>query len=179
MRFTLVLLGVFIYLIGCTSKGGEKSDESEQSRSEGLAASLNDSFGITTSKSNPKYPDYYGGYYHDYGKLVILITKGSKNYEKDLDRRVGDKNYVTKVCDYSYNDLLKVHKKVEDFFLNERNESIIDEITINSMGVDTRSNRIFVSLKECTSKKIALFKDKIIDSPVLRFEEWNGPIIAE
>lgn len=165
--------------MGCTSKDREKSDESEQARSERLAASLNDSFGINSSKANPKYPDYYGGYYHDNGKLVILITKGAKNYEKDLDRRVGNEDYVTKDCDFSYNDLLKVHKKVEDFFLNERNESIIDEITINSMGVDTRSNRIFISLKECTPEKIALFKDKIIDSPVVRFEEWNGPIIAE
>lgn len=179
MRFTLILLGGFIFLMGYSSKGGEKSDESEQSRSEGLAISLNNSFGITTSKSSPEYPNYYGGYYHDDGKLVILIAKGSKNYEKDLDRRIGDRDYVTKACDFSYNDLLKVRKKVADFFLNERNESIIDEITINSVGIDTRGNRIFVSLKECTPHKITLFKDKIIDSPVLRFEEWNGPIIAE
>nr|WP_129729824.1 hypothetical protein [Parabacteroides goldsteinii] len=174
MRLSIILFLCSFFLSGCSTKS------KEQYRSEGMAIELNKSFGITPSESKPDYPDFYGGYYHDVdGKLVVLVVRGSVNYEKDLEKRVGSNNFMTKECDYSYNELLLVNGEITDFFTSKQNSSIVNEISINSLGIDTRGNRVFVSLKECTSENIALFKRKVSGSPVIKFEEWNGPIIAQ
>lgn len=180
MKLFIALIILFSFFLNCTNKSRRESGESEQAKSEGLAIFLNESFGMVDPNSSPQYPDYYGGYYFDEnGKLVILIVKDHKNYKDDLNHRVRSRDYITIPCDYSYNDLLDVHKRVTDFFLDEANESIINEITINSLGIDSRNNRILISLREATAEKIALFKNNVVDSPMIVFEEWNGLIMAE
>lgn len=180
MRRSVLLYSILLFLVSCSTKSRENPQGSEQFKSEGMAIELNKSFGINQSGAKPNYPDYFGGYYHDgNGKLVVFVVKGASGYEKDIEKRVGNKDYLMVECEYSYDLLLTVCGGVSDFFTAEKNRPIVDEITINSVGIDTRNNRVFVSLKECTPEKIALFKAKVSGSPVIKFEEWNGPIIAQ
>lgn len=162
MKYIIVILFCFI---ACTNQKIRQTDKLEK-------------YGLETKVFN-QYPTYYGGRYYEGNKVIVLIVKGSVNYDKKvLDNIIDVSNYIVKPCKFSYNDILKVHHIVTEFFLNTDNQNIIDEISIESIGIKEQKNTVFVRLRECTPGKIALFKSKIIDSPIISFEKWNGPIIA-
>lgn len=93
--------------------------------------------------------------------------------------RTKSQDFLVKPCKFSYNELLDVHKIVLDFFMNEENNRLISEISINSLGISAKGNSIFISLNELTPEKIALFKSRVVDSPIITFEQAHGQIVAQ
>lgn len=153
--------------------------KNKQSFSEGLMINLEESFQTSVLKSNASiYPDYYGGSFIEKGELIILVTGDTILNKEKLAGRTLSSEFQVRPCKFSYNQLLEVHQKVNDFFLNKENARAIEEITMNAMGIKPQDNRIFISLKECTPEKISIFKSRVIDSPILAFELWNGPIVT-
>lgn len=126
---------------------------------------------------NKEYPDYYGGsYYDEDGRLAILIVTGFNVKKECVDSLLGVEDYYVIDCRYSYNDILCVHKYLNDFFMDHQNDFIINKITINSLGINLRENTIFVSLKDSTKENITLFRKRVSNSPIISFE--NGEEIS-
>lgn len=128
---------------------------------------------------NKEYPDYYGGsYYDENGQLAILIVTGFNVKKECIDSLLEISDYYIVGCKYSYNDILCVHKYLNDFFMNEYNDFIINKITINSLGINLKENTVFVSLKDSTNENINLFRKQVCNSPIISFEKWKGNIEA-
>lgn len=71
-----------------------------------------------------------------------------------------------------------VRQVILDFFMDSRNEALLKEMTLNAFGISMEKNRVFVSLMDSTDAHIDLFKEKIIDSPAVMFEQSKGTIVA-
>jgi len=125
------------------------------------------------------YPDYYGGsYYDEDGRLAVLIVVGFNVEKKSIDSLVHVDDYYLVGCQYSYNDLLCVHKQLQDLFMDPNKGFIMDEATVNSLGINLRKNSVFVSLRDSSEKNITLFRKRVSDSPIISFEKWKGNIEA-
>ena len=129
---------------------------------------------------NKEYPDYYGGYYYDEdGRLAVLIVTDFNVKKECVDSLLGVEDYYVIDCRYSYNDILCVHKYLNDFFMDRQNDFIIKKITINSLGISLKNNTVFVSLKDSIKENISLFRNKVSNSPIISFEKWKGNIEAQ
>lgn len=161
-------------------KNDAVSENLKQAQSEEIALRLENSFRSSILRSEGKiYPDYYGGNYIENGNLVVQVKEDTTECREKLLARTESPDFLVKPCKFSYNELLAVHKIVLDFFMDEENEELISEITINSLGISAKGNSVFVSLKEFTPEKMTLFKSKVIDSPIITFEQAHGQIVAE
>lgn len=157
-----------------------KSEKIKQAFSEELVINLENSFKTGVLKSNTSlYPDYYGGNYIENGNLVILVTGDTLENKEKMSARTQSSDFIIKQCQFSFNELLSVHEAISNFFQNRDNDPVIEEITMTAFGIKPSDNSIFVDLKDCAPEKIALFKSRVIDSPIVSFHSWNGPIIAQ
>lgn len=116
------------------------------------------------------YPDYFGGMYiNKNNQLVIQIIKSripksnTETYSK-LINEYSNANF--EYVKYSYKELNEIHDEVLDYFLND-NTSVI----VTGVYIDILSNNVVVELKEKSKEKINLFKEKINDSVMIRFEQ--------
>lgn len=157
-----------------------KSEKIRQAFSEELVINLENSFKTGVLKSDVSlYPDYYGGNYIENGNLVILVTGDTLDNREKMSARTRSSDFIIKQCQFSYNELLNVHDIITNFYLNRDNDPIKEEITMTAFGIRPSDNSIFVDLKECTPEKIALFKSRVIDSPIVSFHSWSGLIVAQ
>lgn len=182
------VLAIAFVVVGCSDvmedlciiENETKSENLKHAESEEIALNLEDSFLSTILRSEGKiYPEYYGGSYIENGNFVVLVTEDTTECRGKLLTRTKSQDFLVKPCKFSYNELLDVHKIVLDFFMNEENNRLISEISINSLGISAKGNSIFISLNELTPEKIALFKSRVVDSPIITFEQAHGQIVAQ
>ena len=188
LLFKCLVLAVAFTIAGCSDvmddvnfvENKTELNSLKQAESEEIALKLEESFRSTILRSGGKiYPEYYGGSYIENGNLVVLVTEDTTECRGKLLTRTESPDFLVKPCKFSYNELLDIHKIVLDFFMNEENNRLISETTINSLGISAKGNSIFVSLRELTPDKIALFKSRVIDSPIITFEQAYGQIVAQ
>ena len=118
------------------------------------------------------YPCYFGGLYIDSdGNLVILIaesfaTRGeSVNTLSFASRSEGASiRYV----EHSKNDLLTMQEYIIYLVFSTPNE-IADNLV--RVSIDAMANRVVVGLSDYSERLISLFKEIIVDSPMVTFEE--------
>ena len=108
------------------------------------------------------YPACYGGhFYASQDNLKVLVVRNylaQNDCLQSLDSMFYQQPYQVVPCTFSYNELMRVRQVILDFFMDSRNEALLKE---NS-----------------TDAHIDLFKEKIIDSPAVMFEQSKGTIVA-
>ena len=122
------------------------------------------------SKQLLSYPDYLGGTYHDsIGNLVFLVKGDMEAAKKDVRRRIGEASNVRfEPCTYSLRELSELADKLGEQF---KDLNLCEELGWTSISISVVENRVYVSFKECSDNIIAKFKERVSDSPMIRFEE--------
>ena len=139
------------------------------------------------------YPENFGGLYIDgNGNLVVLnVTRpmafsddasisvfvNTLGYMQDIDHGV-----IIRNVDFSYNELMEVIH-----FLGEFHELFPEIAFRNASGwhLDLPGNRVVINLIDLSEEEIALFRNEVIDSPALvfqqslgRYSQWYEPYLC-
>lgn len=123
------------------------------------------------------YPDCYGGtYLNEFGKQVVLATDTSSEAKEHLAPFVESTDFTLKKCTYSFNRLCELNEWLGLFF---EDPQLCEELTWEGSGIDVKANCIVISLKDCSPESIARFRQKVLDSPMFRFEaigniQWDS-----
>lgn len=135
---------------------------------------------VTRSKEKYLYPDYYGGaFVDDKGDLVILVTDTSHQIKHNLMTYAKSPDISFEKCIYSFNELNELNKELSSYFSDQQ---LCEELTWEGSGIDVRKNCIIISLKDCSNFSIHRFKQRVMDSPMLKFEQigeiqWDSECI--
>lgn len=116
-----------------------------------------------------EYPNYVGGLYiNEEDNLVIqFVEKEVSNLKSDyLNQLSVDDSINVTYVKYSYEDLKKVHDKILNYFIKENKEEYI-----TGLYIDVIKNRVVVELKENNEEGIKKFKDLVIDSPMVIYDD--------
>lgn len=121
------------------------------------------------------YPNYYGGCYLDNNhQLVILVTGNTENCKQEMTTRTQTSDFILKSCTYSYNELNEAMDRLNDFFLNDANDDIVNALKWHSFALSDKDNCIYIRLGICTEEFVNRFKNEVLDEPMLRFETSEG-----
>lgn len=166
----------------------EKEMEKEEIVPKGIApekeeAIENLNLKMGDSSENSKNPDFYAGIYLDEDETVVVNTTAkTKKVLQKLEETSGyDELKVIKVP-YSLSDLKKVKKMISDFYTdkfdssNGKLEQMLE--SLQTVSVDVVNNCVLVRMKDLNDEKIALFKDRISDSDMIKFENMDKEISA-
>ena len=143
-----------------------------QEKALGIYQKLDNSFfdGRPRVTGEQEYPDYYGGsYVDDDGGLVILATDTSNRTKANLQRRAKSADFRLQQCEYSFNELEALNKRLSAKFKGDG--ELRESLGWESVGLDIGNNRVGIWLNECTPQRIADFKRRVLNSPMLSFHE--------
>jgi len=132
------------------------------------------------------YPNNFGGLYiDDDGNLVILTVNSPMALMMDADalsfsNTLHDVLHVeagiaAKVVDFSFDELMEAINFLEWFKME------YPEIAFRNAStwyLDVVSNRVVVGLVDYTPEEIRLFRQEVLDSPVLTFKEYTERYIV-
>ena len=128
----------------------------------------------TGKRSRPDkiYPESYAGAYKDdEGRLVILITDSMANI--DSYRDYANSDYVSiRTLKYSLNALNEIMDKI-NAYMRENPKGIIMK-NIDLYARDDINNRIIVDVKQMDKEYEELFKNTVIDSSLVFFQDEYG-----
>ena len=114
------------------------------------------------------YPPYHGGLFIDKdNNPVILTTDMSK--EKLIKEAAGSDEVIVRQCTHPYHELYKLYKRINANLKMKSNKEVLDEISFSYCAISDSENCVEVCIVNSTPDKIALFKSKIADSPMLKF----------
>lgn len=121
------------------------------------------------------YPEYFGGLYlDDNGNLTVLVVASemdSAAYSGFLSvARGGDVNM--RVVNFSHNALYDLMLYIKDIA-----DSDMDKVfgIVDRWGVNVKDNTVTVRLIEYSQEQIDLFRNTIVDSPMLTFVQSGDP----
>ena len=134
-----------------------------------------DTFVGKSQLTSADYPDYYGGAYIDHnGKLVVLVTQPVDECKRIIEKIANEENFIVKNCQYSYKELLTIKEKIEKLHNENLDSKIFKNLTI--YGVSDRENLVFVELDDFCGERIKLFKEKVVDSPMIVFRHGDRAV---
>jgi len=130
----------------------------------------------------PIHPDFMGDmYFNEYGHLVIQIVESygmSRSMVYDLFLRGFEADdVVIQFVEFSHNEIMRVFNFIVDYidiYFNRTGEWN----NFGSMYVDTINNRVVVGLEVFNEEMVNLFRETVIDSPVLIFAECTIGILT-
>lgn len=132
-----------------------------------------------SKSSESKYPEFYGGSFVDTnGDYLIHINEKHKslNHSKqELSEIIGNNNFKVLSANYSYNELEDVMNSLNSFKINNPNNKVAKNF--NTYWLSDIDNSVIVELDNMTDVQITLFKDQVLDSPIITFKKSSG--IAE
>ena len=181
ITFTIVLFLLIIYFLFLYKN---KNDELEEyyERNYQLSFEARNVEAFFKYRYDGSYPDYYGGMYisDDAYNLIVQIVKdklpinGTKDafYYNELFT-VSDKVKIEYVKN-SYNDLEKVYDKLNDYLSSHKMPK-----DFNSVGIDIMKNSIVVSFVSISDEVINDFKENILDSDLIIFENSLANITSK
>ena len=124
------------------------------------------------------YPENYGGMYIKNGQLTVMIKGNITDSIMKKYKSWGKSNDIIFMsCEYSYNELNLLRKQIQKFFSNESNYNFMNKIKWNTLGISESQNRVIVTM-DCASDNIKEFQEKVSSSPLIKFEQYKGEIIA-
>ena len=130
-----------------------------------LLKSLNVS--TTRSISATDFPEYYGGcYVNDEGKLVVLVKEGESEPIRQLSQATRSSSMIYETCQYSFNELQQVVEEIRQKAL-AGNEFLFKNVSL--YGISEKDNIVEVGLLYNTPSVVQEFKNKISDSPKIKF----------
>lgn len=138
------------------------------------------SFSSDTLSNMFSYPDYCGGLYiTEDKKVVVIILEDTAYYRKIIAKNIDRNDFLIQKGTYSYTSLNSTLQKLVDFYQEETNKNIIQKVGLNYFALDIKNNRILIGLTNISPERIALFKEKIMDSPTFIFVKSHGPAFFE
>lgn len=185
--FLLLTVAAFL-MPSCSDDLGEEHNHvtSEQNKelrekqkdASSLAMNLSKSLCSNVTKSGVSdYPDYYGGtYINENGDLVVLVVGDTAQYKPVLSKMAKSSNIIVEPCRFSYNTLLKTIDQLNELIINKETTDILQNFKIQCFGIQDNKNTVFVALEDCSSTNISLFKQQVLDSPNIVFEQAEGKI---
>ena len=153
---------------------------------------INDSF-PRNRLGDVMYPEYFGGMYiDDNGVLNVLVTKTAMSplhlRQFDAVSVLSELNSLSalslshmqatnvKEVEFAYSYLWAVMDFLDYFIPNNRDNLAANNVCGVSLSVV--SNRIIVHLTEYTQEQIALFRDLVLDSPIIDFAQSEGRLVS-
>lgn len=138
------------------------------------------SFSSDTLSNMFSYPDYCGGLYITEEKEVVVIILGdTAYYRKMIANNINRNDFLIQKGTYSYTSLKSTLQKLVDFYQEEANRNIIQKVGLTRFALEIEKNGISIQLTNISPERIALFKEKIMDSPTFIFVESHGPAFFE
>lgn len=132
---------------------------------------LMESFEESGNGTNSTRPDYYGGsYIDDDGNFVILINGIPSDYRSELEERIKGKEVILKQTDISYVELNKIMDKINTYATQNRQSNKTAQ-NILSVALDEINSRIRVGLENLNPQSIEEFKENVMNSPYIEFEQ--------
>ena len=129
------------------------------------------------------YPDYYVGSYIDgNGKLAVMLTDNTPEIRQTLTQAAGNSAVRFESAAYSHEELTQmmdiISAKIETNLKNKKRgthqTNICDDIRYFMLLDD--QNAISVSIFNLTAEKIQNFKNEILDSEAIIFENITGDL---
>ena len=117
------------------------------------------------------YPDYYGGAYLDDSGHLVLLTSADLNNTSFARARNMISTTIREV-EYSFNEMMDVTNLILEFFSANSEHPI--SLNMTSWGPDVMRNRVTVDILEYNEEQISLFRELIIDSPMVEFNQSSG-----
>lgn len=115
-------------------------------------------------------PDYYGGsYIDDNGNFVILIKGNPSDYRAKIEERIKGKDVIFKQTDISFVELNEIMDTINKYISDKRNNKVAQNIL--SAALDELNSQIRVGLKDLNPQSIEEFKENVINSPYIEFEQ--------
>lgn len=185
-KIFILIFAIVFYMTACTEdilneSSNEISKELVNSREKAydLAVKVIDSFKSSVSRSLSEeliYPDYYGGMYIDEsGVLNVLVKDEVNNTRSVVTRVVGSEDVVLHSCLYSYSELLHTLKCIDAYNLANPDSEVYKNF--KAAKLDDINNKVVVELRDCSNDKISAFKNNVVDSPIIVFEQTtNEPV---
>lgn len=168
----ILVLGIAGYQVdGKEATRYKDDDQSVQEEASMLYDELVASFPMTidseTGEEDVSYPENYGGtYLTDDGKLVIYQVD-MKNKASYLSNE--NDNVVYKECKYSYNELIEIKNKIENYIEDNPNDRLSKSIT--KYGIYDDKNQVIVTMDNLSEDLIATFKNKIDSRDAISFAQ--------
>ena len=113
------------------------------------------------------YDPDFGGSYEENGVTVTCVVESLAGGRVESD--------TLRFVDYSLNDL-------NDLMVNqlypalEEHQDELTRCTFNNLWVDQRENRVMIDLDELTAENEALFREEVLDSPMLAFTSTRNTV---
>ena len=118
-----------------------------------------------TSKES-SFVEYFGGAYIDEtGRLIIKV--GNEEEINVIRSLLGKKGYGISYCEYSYSELIKVVKLINDNGAKLRDSGV----KLFNVSEDVADNKVAVRIAGYTDEDIKKVKE-VADVPFLKFEDW-------
>ncbi|MBR4587139.1 MAG: hypothetical protein IKO30_02360 [Lachnospiraceae bacterium] len=120
-----------------------------------------------TSKES-SFVEYFGGAYIDEtGRLIIKVVNGNEEEINVIRSLLGKKGYGISYCEYSYSELIKVVKLINDNGAKLRDSGV----KLFNVSEDVADNKVAVRIAGYTDEDIKKVKE-VADVPFLKFEDW-------
>ena len=119
------------------------------------------------------YPDSFGGMYiNSEGNLVVLTVEGSIESDS-IDQICSIDGVLNRESAFSYSELQNTFEFLEELFL-DNNQAMRNA---SSIAMSVSRNRIIVELYDYSYEQISLFRQQVLDSPILVFEPRTTVIV--
>lgn len=171
----IIILSVLVVISGIfISNNKTKEMEKYYERNYQMSLLARNTSAILKYRNDGNYPDYYGGMYindNAYNLVVLIVKdklplKGTMEYSYFNEIFTIDNKVKIEYVQNSYNDLLEVYNIINNYITNN---SILEGF--NSVGIDEIKNKVIVSYKIVNEQIIQEFKNNVIDSSLVDFEQ--------
>jgi len=117
------------------------------------------------------FPTSFGGAFLDNdGVLVINLAESKKEaFNDELKPYLNGAHYSINHVEFSWTYLKVVQSIIDTYSIQNPESAITKNISYHS--IDEEKNNIIVGLKECNSVTTSFFKESVVDSPALVFEQ--------
>ncbi len=134
-----------------------------------LQQALGGKEGTTEAKD---YPEYYGGSsVGPDGRLTVRIVGDTAEGRAKIAALVGDGDFDVQPCRFSYRTLSAAMDSLDRFMLEASEDDSVRRNVVSITMMPYGENHIAVGLLDNSEDKIAAFRRRTMDSPMLVFEQ--------
>ena len=156
----------------------EKTEQLSKNLHDKLLSSFNPNWEVEEPAATD-YPPYYGGSFIDNdGRFVICVVGNPGQYRSTIASILGTDDFLTESCTYSYREMMQVMDRLDQFLSNSSVPADHPFLTrFAGAGADVFENRVVVQLTELNDDAIQSFKKDISNSPAVKFEKGEAPVL--
>lgn len=157
-----------ILAIGLLVLSGCHSQRTHYGEIEATALSENMHHSFITSNQEKEYPKYYGGDYVENNRLIVLVIGDTTSrIKQDIIERSKGTNISMFLCKKQSDATRKILHELHRYRNNPQNEPLLKELRFKSCYLNS-DGRVSIEL---LSFEENIFRNKILESPLLDFEQ--------